>query len=132
MDLPQTSFVHIEGTTVRYEVNTLAEAKVALKELKLLKKGFGVIKRDVLLRQKEIRAAYTSEVRSRGSMVRGGGGVGKFIRFFQTASRDAKRAQLAADLAPLEEQKQQIEGFLGTIDRLIVGLEANMLTHFGH
>jgi hypothetical protein len=47
MDLTPSTFVQIEGTTVRYNVNNLAEAKIALKELKLKKKEFALMKREI-------------------------------------------------------------------------------------
>lgn len=127
LNLLPATFVQIDGDTVRYNVNNLAEAKIALKELKLKKKEFGVIKRDIAARQKAIRASYTHEVRNRGSMVRGGGGLGKFIRHFQTASRDSRRSQLANELAPFEIEKQKIEGMIGAIESLIVQLEVHIL-----
>ncbi len=127
MDLMPTTLVRIEGDIVRYNVNNLAEAKIALKELKLKKKEFGVLKREVVARQKEIRASYTHEVRNRGSMMRGGGGLGKFVRAIQTVSRDSKRAGLANDLAPLEQEKVRIERMVGAIDSLIIRLEAYIL-----
>lgn len=128
MNLTPTAFVQIEGDTVRYNVSSLAEAKIALKELKLKKKEFGLLKREISARQKEIRTAYTHEVRSRGSVMRGGGGFGKFVRAVQTISRDSKRADLANDLAPLEREKMRIEGMVGAIDSLIIRLEAHMLS----
>ena len=95
MNLTPATFVQIEGDTVRYTVNNLAEAKIALKELKLKKREFGVVKREIVAHQKEIRAAYTHEVRSRGSMVRGGGGLGDssapFRRFPATQSGHSSR-----------------------------------------
>jgi hypothetical protein len=127
VNLTPTTYVQIEGDTVHYNVTNLAEAKIALKELKLKKKELGLLKREVAARQKEIRTAYTNEVRQRGSMFRGGGGLGKLVRAMQSASRDSKRAALANDLAPLENQKSRIDSMIGTIDYLIVRLEADML-----
>ena len=110
-------------------MNNLAEAKVAMKELKLKKKEFGVRKREIVTLQREIRAAYTHGVRNRGSMLRGGGGFGRVVRVFQTASRDSKRAGLANDLAPLEREKLRIETMIGAIDSLALKLEAYILQH---
>ena len=94
------NFVQIVGKEIRVNTSTVAEAKFAIKELKLKKKEYSLQKRAVTDKQKEIRAQYTDEVRSRGSMMRGGGGLGKFVRAVQSASRDSKRAQLANALAP--------------------------------
>ncbi len=127
MELANTSYVQIAGTTVNVNVNSLAEAKLALKELKLKKKEFGLQKRGVNERQKKIRASYTEEVRNRGSMIRGGGGVGKLFRVVQTISRDSKRAQLASELAPLEQEKQGIESIIRAIDSAILQVESHIL-----
>jgi len=129
MELCNTSYVQIAGTTVNVNANSVVEAKLALKELKLKKKEFGLMKRGVNERQKQIRASYTQEVRNRGSMVRGGGGVGKFFRAVQTISRDTKRAQLAAALAPYEQEKQRIESMIQAIDSAIIQVESHLLRH---
>ena len=127
MELANTSYVQIVGTNLNVNASSLAEAKIALKELKLKKKEFALEKRSINQRQKEIRASYTSEVRSRGSKVRGGGGVGKFFRAVQTVSRDNKRAQLASDLAPFEQEKQNIEAIIHTIDSAMLQVESYIL-----
>jgi hypothetical protein len=129
MDLPPSTFVKIEGTLVSVNATSLAEAKLALKELKIKKREFGIQKRVIAGRLKEIRATYTQEVRTRGSMVRGGGGVGKFFRAIQTFSRDGKRSQLASDLAPLAQAKQGVEAMIHAIDSLILQVEARLLKH---
>ena len=131
MEITPSNFVKIEGTRVSVNANGLAEAKLALKELKLKKKEFGIQKKVILASQKEIRAAYTEEVRTRGSMVRGGGGVGKFFRAIQTISRDSKRSSLATDLAPLEKAKQEIEAMIHAIEHLILQIEAKILRENG-
>lgn len=129
MELATSSFVKIEGGTIEVKANCVAEAKLALKEMKLKKKEFGLMKRSVSDRQKEIRAAYTQEVRNRGSMMRGAGGLGKFVRTIQTISRDSKGAQLAATLAPLEEEKQRIGALMRAIDSAILQVEVHVLNH---
>ena len=126
MDLTPTTFVQIEGTTIRYNVNNLAEAKIALRELKLKKREYAAMKREVADRQKAVRAAYTDEVRTRGSLVHGGGGIGRFVRAIQSSSRDAKRAALASNLRPLEHEKAQLQAMTNAIDALIVRLEAQI------
>lgn len=104
------------------------ELKLAMKELKLKKKELVLRKRLVAEQAKLIRASYTHEVRTRGSMVRGGGGLGGIIRAFQRVSRDSARAQLASDLAPLERQKQEIEAMIRTIDEVVLKIEIHLTT----
>ena len=131
MDFPTTTFVKIEGTKLSVTASSLAEAKIALKELKLKKKEFGLLKREIIAKQKEIRADHTHEVRTRGSMVRGGGGLGKFVRLIQTSSRDAKKATLAHTLSPLEKERQDCEAMIHTIDTAILQLQTQLLRHAG-
>ena len=121
--------MNIEGVGVSVNATSLPEAKLALKELRLKKKEFGIQKKLILARQQEIRASYTEEVRTRGSIVRGGGGIGKFLRLVQTISRDSKRSRLAVDLAPLEREKQEVENMIHTIDRVILQVEAQLLRY---
>jgi hypothetical protein len=127
MELTGKSFVEVVGSTVHVRANSTSEAKIALKELKLKKKECSLFKREINEKQKVIRASYTDEVRTRGSMLRGGGGLGKFVRLFQTVSRDDKRSQLAIALAPLEQEKQSVESVIHAIDSAIIQVEAYIL-----
>ena len=129
MEFAVKSFVEIVGSTVRVNASSTAEAKLALKELKLKKKEYALLKRELNLKQKEVRAAYTDEVRTRGSMLRGGGGLGKFVRLVQTVSRDGKRNQLAVALAPLEQEKQSIESIVNAIDSVMLQVETYILNN---
>lgn len=127
MELTIKPFVEIINSTVHVNVNSTAEAKLALKELKLKKKEFTLFKREINEKQKEIRADYTHEVRTRGSMIRGGGGLGKFVRLAQTISRDSKRSHLATDIAPLDLEKQSVELIINAIDSAILQVEVYIL-----
>jgi phage shock protein A len=127
LDFTPVGFVQFEDGLIRITATNLAELKIALKELKLMKKQFTLNKREVSARQTQLRAAYTEEVRTQGSKMRGGGNLGRFVRSAQTISRDAKRAQLAKDLAPHEREKQQIERVTAGIDSMILRVEAEIL-----
>ena len=131
MGMAETNFVKIEGTKVHVNATGLAEVKIALKELKLKKKEYTLIKRQLTDQQKAIRATYTQEVRSRGSMLRGGGGFGRLVRAFQTVSRDNTRANLANDLAPFENQKFEVEAVIAAIESCILQIESALLKHGG-
>ena len=122
-----TSFVRISGNNVRVNAKTVPEAKLALKELKLHKKDYALAKRQINEQQKAIRAAYTDEIRRRGSKFQGGGGVGRFIRIVQTAKRDGARKELAKKLEPLEVKKRQVEAIITAIDQTALQIEAHIL-----
>jgi hypothetical protein len=123
-----SSIVHVNGSEVSISVSSAAEAKLAIKELKLLKKGFALQKKEVAATIKMRRFDYSQEVKTRGSMVRGGGGLGRFFRGVQSISRDNKRAGLAKDLHPLESEKDRLDSVMNSIDQIIVKLEVYILS----
>ena len=127
MTFSPTTFVMIDGASVRLNVANPAEARVALKELKLKKKEYGLLKREAALQLKEIRSAYSNEVATRGSKFLGRGSFGRIIRAVQTLSRDSKRAEVANRIAPLEQRIMEIEAIIHTIDSTIVQVEAYLV-----
>ncbi|MUL37368.1 hypothetical protein [Gloeocapsopsis dulcis] len=120
----QNSFVTItaEGE-LRISARSMAEAKIAIKELKLKKKEYALVKREISQSQKQIRAEYTHSVRQRGSKFRGGGSIGRLVRTVQTINRDADRRTLAQELAPLEQQKNAVEAIINAIDQAALQVE---------
>jgi hypothetical protein len=96
---------------------------MAIAELRLRKKELSLAKREVDLRARAVRAAYTDNVRRRGSKVQGGKELGRFIRTVQTILRDSKRHGLAQELEPLEREKLRL-GALGiAIDQVLLTLQ---------
>jgi hypothetical protein len=105
----QGSFVTIDADgNLHVSARSIAEAKIAIEELKLEKKEYALVKREISQKQKQIRAEYTDNVRQRGSKFRGGGGIGSFVRTVQTVSCDADRRNLAQELAPLKQHKNTV------------------------
>lgn len=124
----QNDFISIsEDGRINIAVQSVAEAKIAIKALKLKKKEFALTKREISQQQKIIRADYTDKVRQQGSKVRGGGSIGRFVRTVQTINRDADRRALAQRLAPLEKQKNAVDRIITAIDQAILQLERYIL-----
>jgi len=120
----QNDFVTISSDgRINISVKSLPEAKLAIKALKLKKKEYALVKRELTQQQKMIRAEYTDKVRQQGSKVRGGGSLSRFVRTVQTANRDADRRALAQQLAPLEKQKNAVDAGITAIDQAILQLE---------
>lgn len=120
----QNSFVTItDDGELSVSVQSVTEAKIAIKELKLKKKEYALVKRDISQQQKQIRAEYTDKVRQRGSKFKGGGSIGRLVQTVQTINRDTDRRSLAQELAPLEQQKNAIDAILNAIDRTILQIE---------
>jgi hypothetical protein len=64
----QNSFVTItDDGELCVSAQLVAEAKIAIKELKLRKKEYALVKREISQHQKQIQAEYTDKVRQRGS-----------------------------------------------------------------
>lgn len=124
------SFVTITANgKLHVSAQSVAEAKIAIKELKLKKKEYNLVKREISQNQKRIRAEYTQMVRQRGSKVMGGGSIGRFVRTVQTIQRDSDRRALAQQLAPLEQQKNAVEVIINAIDQAILQIERYIVEH---
>ena len=119
------------GADGDYEIaaNGVKQAKLAIKELRSFKKEISLEIRKVNANMKQIRGEYTAMVRHRGSVMRGGGKLGKFVRGVQSFSRDAQRSKLASDLAPHEDQKRRLGAFKDLADSVILQIESAILQH---
>jgi hypothetical protein len=126
LDVLQESYVTFTANgQILVHATNAPQAKVAIRELRVRKKELSLSKRAIMQQQREIRAAYTNLVRQRGSKVIGGGAVGRLVRTFQTMNRDAARRQLAKELAPLEQQRSEIEACIVAIDSVIIQLQGS-------
>ena len=123
--LPEpNNFVTItDAGELRVSARSIPETKIAIKELKLKKKEYALVKRKIHQNQKQIRAEYTYRVRQRGSKFRGGGSIGSFVRTVQTINRDDDRRTLAQQLAPLEQQKNTVDEIINAIEQTILQIE---------
>lgn len=120
----QNTFVKItDDGELHISAKSVVEAKIAIKEMKLKKKEYALVRREISQRQKQIRVEYTDQVRQRGSKFRGGGSIGRLVRTVQTINRDADRRSLAQELAPLEQQKNTVETIINSIDQGILQIE---------
>ena len=123
MEFSETSVIKIENGEIHLRVTSVAEAKLAIKEIRIKKKELALFRREVVARQRELRVTHTHSTRTQGPMMRGGRGFGRFFRAVQSASRHSDRSSLASDLAPLEEEKFRIDGDMRGFDSLILQLE---------
>jgi len=129
---PQARFVEHESNFVRYMTDGTIEwtattkqvAKLAISEPRRKKKELALAKRTIMHEKRIIRAGYTDMIRRRGSKFPGSGTFGRVIRVVQTISRDSARAQLAADLAPLDQKQADIDRYITSIDYVIIQIES--------
>jgi DNA-directed RNA polymerase subunit RPC12/RpoP len=90
---------------IQVRASNAAEAKLAIKQLRLLRKTLVTRKRMATQQQQAIRAKYTDYVRRRGSKVQGRDALAKWFRSVESMDRDQKRRNLARELAPPERDK---------------------------
>jgi hypothetical protein len=112
---------------IRVSANSVAEAKLAIKELRLRKKAVGLEKRQVTQAITALNAERRRQTANQGSMMRGGGNLGKFTRGMQSMGRDAERRNHAARLQPYEQEKARLDRYTLGIDQMINQLEAYIL-----
>lgn len=127
--VPTSGVIFKPNGDITVETNTVTEAKLAIKQLKLKKKEWAIAKKEVATEMAQLRAARQLELARQGSMMRGGGKIGKVVREVEHASRDAARRRYANALAPLEQRKALIERQMLKIDNVIALIEARLLQH---
>src|SRR5215211_2991644 len=103
---------------IRVSANSVAEAKLAIKQLRLRKKAVGLEKREVTQAITALNAERRRQTANQGSMMRGGGNVGKFTRSMQSISRDADKRNHAARLHPFQQEKARLDEYILNIDRM--------------
>jgi hypothetical protein len=117
---PLYSHVSIRWYVNQYQIicepATLAAAKQALKELRLVKRGIANVKRQVMEAKREIRSRYTNKIRKLP------------LKFWPYVEKPAYRAGLADDLAPLETEQRRIESLRIRIEQLLVQIDALIQT----
>jgi hypothetical protein len=108
---------------IKLQGTTIAEAKTVIAELRLRKKQLAELKREVAVRERELRADQTDRVRHQGSLVHGSGTFAKVVRGGQQAARQNARANLANHLRPLEARKRALDAQIGATERVILNVQ---------
>ena len=122
MRLSPSRYISIMGTEVHAAVNTAAEAKAAIKEIKQKKNEFGLKKRALAYQQKKAKEAAD---RAEGSPAqRRKTGVLAAVRrlFGKVQARAPKRS-----LAELDSQIHDIDEILFNLDSCKVQIEGKLL-----
>ncbi len=112
---------------IHLNVNSVAEAKLAIKQLKLQKKDVALQKRRVQQEITGINAQRRDQLARQGRMPRGGGGLGRTVRAFEGFSRDQQKAQHEQRLGPYQAQKARLESYALHLDKAIHHLETYIL-----
>jgi phage FluMu protein Com len=118
--------IWLDGSS-EFRIESVDEAKLAIKSLQLAKKQFRLHLKDVNLQMRDRRHEYTDNVRNRLPKFPGGGKFGQFIRLIQTIDSTTTRMQLANDIDPLHRLRQRIDEAILILDRHIIHLEGWVL-----
>jgi hypothetical protein len=113
--------------SVQWQVSTTAEAKLAIKQLRLKKKELTAQKREIAADVSAVRAEYRTKAAGRLYMGRGGGTAGQMIRAGVRAKRRSERMAVEDSVVPLEQQKAQLDARMLVIDRAIAQIETDEL-----
>jgi hypothetical protein len=109
--------------TVSVKVNSPAEAKDAIAELKLYKKELAVRKKELSAQASAVRAAHSQKIAGQSSLVRRRGAGGAIVRGVQKSGRERQRQQTQNAVASIANSKGAIDRLVIEIDRLILQLE---------
>ena len=122
----QSGMVVAEGDTFSIQAETLPDARVALKELKFLKKDLQLEKKMVAADLKVLRTSRSQQVASQGSMMRGGGQGGQVLRTFQRIGRDHDRSKHASNMAPYQQAIAELDERINQVDKVIATLDRHI------
>ena len=120
------TFVKFNGTNLTITHDGYSDAKLAIKELQVLKKKASVKKREITAQYKEIRDEYNQSVGNRSSMAwtTGTGKFGTALRAGVRAGRAAERAQMANIKQAKENAVAPWDAILDIFDRAIIKVES--------
>jgi exonuclease VII small subunit len=123
MQLRPMTYASVEGTEVQVQVNTSAEAKTAIKELRHRKKELGLLKKRLQKSLKANRTAVQKATTAHEKALKKGGITGVAARVghaFRDTQSEEDAKQIEKDLANLEE-------VLTNIDSCIIQIEGRLL-----
>ena len=125
MQLIEMRFAKIEGTDVKVQVNSAAEAKEAIKELKHKKKELTLLKKRLLKEERASRAAHDRADREADRIAKARGFLASVRRvgrvFSKPAAVEARQPGLvAADIRVMDD-------IAHNIDSCIVQLQGKLL-----
>lgn len=108
-------------------MGTTAEVKLAIKELKMLKRHLGAEKRQINAQIQAIRSSHNQTIMRRGPSMRGGGTLGKLVRAADQASRKRDRSEHAKTLDPYLAHRAQIDTRINMIEQAVAQLDVALI-----
>jgi hypothetical protein len=123
MQLREMRFAKIEGTEVMVSVQSAAEAKTAIKELKHKKKELNLLKKRMAKEQTSARRTIDREERERARQARQKGVLSALKR----VSRVFRSNKPDRDLEAIERDLELTDEILHNIESCIIQIEGKLL-----
>jgi hypothetical protein len=125
--VPEFGVTFQNDGSINVSCSSVAEAKLAIRRLKLKKKEYALNKKEIMTELARLRAEHQINLGRQGSMMRGGGSIGKFVRDMQHMSRDRAKRNYVSELDPLEKKKTALARRMMIIDDAVVQVEQYVL-----
>lgn len=126
MKFTPTRYMQIAGTEVLVQVNSAAEAKAAIKELKHKKREYNLLKRALAKQRRNAEAAKAKAERDKARLKKKKGLVAAVTR--AVGMFGSNKDQPARDLATIEREIRETEEILHNLDSCALQLEGKLLT----
>jgi hypothetical protein len=125
--LSPTRYIQIEGTNVAAAVETIYDAKAALKELRQKKKELNWHKRWLLRRRKTAEARRARAARSKPRKRNWRAKLRAIVDATTAIPRFFTRTNASMDIAKMERECKRIDEMLLSIDSVIIQVEAKLI-----
>lgn len=131
MQLSETRFVRIDGTSVSAVVNTAAEARIAVKEIRQKKREYTHIKRGLLRQRKAAEKVANAKQKGKGKGTRKSPGllsrIGSTITTVASLAGAYGDATAKMDLPRIERECAATEEILHNLDTVLIQIEGKLL-----
>jgi len=108
-------------------VQNANEAKQVIKRLRLKKKEVSLIKRNIALELKQMKAERAARVSAQGRLPRGKGLISTVMREMQRSSRESQRSEHGHAVLALELRRDYLDEYLSALDRGILEMDRYIL-----
>lgn len=128
MQLSETRYVQIDGTSVTASVDTADEARIAVKELRHKKRELTHVKRGLLRRKKAAEAVAARARRKRAAKPKGFFAKARATFDFVASLPGAfGRANTMMDLPDIERELKRTDETLHNVDTVLLQIEGKLL-----
>lgn len=130
MELSLARFITIDGTSVTAKVDTAAQAKIAIKEIRQKKREFAHIKKGLLREKKALERVANANNKKRGKKQKVEGFLSRVGSTLSTVAGMAGAygtATAKMDLPKIEEECARTDEILHNLDTVLIQMEGKLL-----